>query len=62
MINMLKDESGCNVVIGQNGYVYVHCDNAENIYKVQEAIKLIESNTTSSGLTEKVKKMLGGGK
>ena len=62
MINTLKDESGCNVVIGQNGYVYVHCDDTKNVFKVQEAIKLIESDTTSSGLTEKVKKMLGGNK
>ncbi len=62
MINTLKDESGCNVVVGQNGYIYVHCDNTDNVFKVQEAIEYIRENSDSSGLTEKVKKMLGGKK
>ena len=60
MINTLKDESGCNVVVGQNGYIYVHCDDVNNVFKVQEAIEYIRTNSDSSGLTEKVKKMLGG--
>ncbi len=62
MINTLKDESGCNVVVGQNGYIYVHCDDVNNVFKVQEAIEYIGENSDSSGLTEKVKKMLGGKK
>lgn len=62
MINTLKDESGCNVVVGQNGYIYVHCDDVNNVFKVQEAIEYIRENSDSSGLTEKVKKMLGGKK
>ncbi len=62
MINTLKDESGCNVVVGQNGYIYVHCDEVNNVFKVQEAIEYIRTNSDSSGLTEKVKKMLGGKK
>ena len=62
MINTLKDESGCNVVVGQNGYIYVHCDDVNNVFKVQEAIEYIRTNSDSSGLTEKVKKMLGGKK
>jgi hypothetical protein len=38
--------------------VYVQNDNIENIFKVQNAIKLIESEANSSGLTEKIKEML----
>tara|TARA_B100001287_G_C22685860_1_gene533556 strand:+ start:1729 stop:2403 length:675 start_codon:yes stop_codon:yes gene_type:complete len=58
MINMIKEESNSNVVVGQNCQVYVHNDDIEQIFKVQEAVKLIESDAKSSGLTEKIKEML----
>lgn len=58
MINMIKEESNSNVVVGQNCQVYVHNDNIEDIFKVQEAVKLIESDAKTSGLTEKIKEML----
>ena len=53
-----KEASNCNVIVGQNNMVYVQNDNIENIFKVQSAIKLIESEANSSGLTEKIKEML----
>ena len=55
---MIKEESNSNVVVGQNCQVYVHNDDIEQIFKVQEAVKLIESDAKSSGLTEKIKEML----
>ena len=58
MINMIKEASNCNVIVGQNNMVYVQNDNIENIFNVQNAIKLIESEANSSGLTEKIKEML----
>ena len=58
MINMIKEESNSNVVVGQNCQVYVHNDDIEQIFKVQKAVKLIESDAKSSGLTEKIKEML----
>lgn len=63
MIQMLKNSTGCRIFVGQNGRIWVDGD-LDNMLKAIEAIKLIEDEAHSVGLTEKVKKMLGnaGGK
>jgi exosome complex component RRP4 len=62
MIKTIKDTSGCNVVVGQNGYVWIQGEDLEKVLLVQKAIEMIESDAQTSGLTEKVEKMLKGGK
>ncbi|MBS3065012.1 MAG: RNA-binding protein [DPANN group archaeon] len=59
MIKILKDSSNCEILVGQNGLVWIK-GNAENEAKVANAIKLIEQESHHSGLTEKVKAMLEG--
>ena len=63
MIQMLKNSTGCRIFVGQNGRIWIDGD-LDNMLKAIEAIKLIEDEAHSVGLTEKVKKMLGnaGGK
>ncbi len=57
MISLLKELTGCKVIVGQNGKVWIEGENAS---KVVEAIDLIERESHLSGLTEKIEKLLGG--
>jgi len=57
MINTLKDSSGCDVVVGQNGLVWIK-GTPEKEALVAKAIKLIERESHKSGLTDKIKALL----
>lgn len=61
MIHMLKDESGCNIFVGQNGLVWVN-GTPENMALAIKAIKKIESDSHIKGLTEEIQKMFKTGK
>jgi exosome complex component RRP4 len=58
MIQMLKNSTGCRIYVGQNGRIWVDGP-LENMLKAIDAIKLIEAEAHSVGLTEKVKRYLG---
>ncbi|UCE91271.1 MAG: RNA-binding protein [Methanobacteriota archaeon] len=57
MIQVLKNLTGCRIYVGQNGRIWIDGD-MDNILLAVEAIKLIEDQAHSSGLTEKVKDLL----
>jgi len=57
MINLLKDMSGCDVVVGQNGWVWIK-GTPEKESLVAKAIKTIEKESHKKGLTDKIKQML----
>ncbi len=59
MIRTLKDESKCEIIVGQNGWVWIKGE-PEKEMKAIQAIKIIEKESHKSGLTDKVKKMLRG--
>jgi exosome complex component RRP4 len=63
MIQMLKNATSCRIYVGQNGRIWVDGD-LDSMLKAIDAIKLIEAEAHSTGLTEKVEKLLGqkGGK
>jgi exosome complex component RRP4 len=58
MVSMLKNATGCNINVGQNGLVWVS-GTPEQELKAEEAIKLIEKHAHTSGLTDKVAAFLG---
>lgn len=60
MIQMLKNETGCRIYVGQNGRIWIDGE-LDNILKAVEAIKMIEEEAHSLGLTEKVKRFLAEG-
>lgn len=62
MIKMLKEGSGCDILVGQNGLVWINNDDPKKQMLIVNAIKKIETDSHKSGLTEKIKKMLDGGK
>ncbi|MBI1978766.1 MAG: KH domain-containing protein [Candidatus Aenigmarchaeota archaeon] len=56
MIMMIKEKTGCEIVTGQNGLVWIRGENKE---KAIESILTIEKESHTIGLTEKIEKMLG---
>lgn len=63
MIQMLKNLTGCRIYVGQNGRIWIDGD-LDNIIKAVQAVRMVEEEAHSLGLTEKVKKFLeeGSGK
>lgn len=59
MIKLVKDNTGCNITVGQNGIIWIQGDNVENELFAKKAIKFIEENSFISGLTDEVQKWLG---
>lgn len=57
MIKLLKDGSNCDVVVGQNGLVWIK-GLPEKEALVAKAIKLIEKESHKSGLTDKIKALM----
>ncbi|MDI6798419.1 MAG: exosome complex RNA-binding protein Rrp4 [Candidatus Aenigmarchaeota archaeon] len=57
MINLIKNKTGCDIVIGQNGVIWIRGERKD---KAIEAILTIENESHVIGLTEKIEKMLGG--
>lgn len=55
MVQMLKNATACKIVVGQNGRIWI---DGENPNIAIEAIKLIESESHTQGLTDKVKAFL----
>lgn len=57
MINMIKDKTGCDIVVGQNGVVWVKGDvKMERI--AEKVINMIEYEAHTSGLTDRVRDLL----
>ncbi len=55
MINMIKEKTGCRISVGQNGLIWVE---GENVPLVKKAVEMIERESISEGLTERVSEML----
>jgi len=58
MVNMIKDATNTQIIIGQNGKIWIHSDDPLNELKAEEAIKFVDNNCHKDGLTEEVKKFL----
>jgi len=57
MINMLRKESGCDILAGQNGLIWMNGP-AEMMGILAHALRHIEAHSHRSGLTDQVKKMI----
>ena len=62
MISMIKDETKCDITVGQNGYIWIQGDNVEDELYAKKAITFIVENSFVEGLTEEVKKWFEGEK
>jgi len=55
MIKIIKDETSCDIVVGQNGVVWISGSKIEDELKAKEAIMFVVNKSYVEGLTEKVK-------
>jgi exosome complex component RRP4 len=56
MINLIKEETGCQITVGQNGYIWIKGDIIDKELFAKKAIIFITEKSFMSGLTEEVKK------
>jgi len=57
MVNMMQEETGCSIVVGQNGAVWMN-GSEEDIELAVSAIREVERRSHVQGLTEKIKNMI----
>ncbi len=58
MVNMLMKETGCDILVGQNGRILVKCPNKDLEEIVVLSLRKIEAEAHLSGLTESVKEFI----
>jgi exosome complex component RRP4 len=56
MVTLIKNKTGCDITSGQNGVVWIR---GEEKSKAIEAVLMIDRDSHTVGLTEKIEKMLG---
>ncbi len=59
MINLIKDNTGCSMTVGQNGFVWIQGDKIDDEVLAKNAVEFISENSFVSGLTEEVIKWFG---
>ncbi|MBI2653066.1 RNA-binding protein [Candidatus Woesearchaeota archaeon] len=57
MVVMIKDASKCNIVVGQNGLIWIDGEPINELLAIQ-TIRKIEKESHTSGLTDKIKEYL----
>ena len=56
MINLIKERTGCNITVGQNGLIWIKGNKIEDELLVKRAILFIVEKSFAHGLTEEVEK------
>jgi len=56
MISLIKDATGTNITVGQNGIIHIRGKSIEDEMFAQKAIEFVIENITSEGLTDKMEK------
>ncbi|MCL6089027.1 MAG: KH domain-containing protein [Candidatus Marsarchaeota archaeon] len=56
MINLISQMTGCQLVVGRNGYVFVSAKGSHSL--ALKAIRMVEAQAHTSGLTDRVASML----
>jgi len=58
MISMIKQETGCHIILGQNGVILVTGKNPEDEELAIMAIRKIEEEAHTTGLTDRILQMI----
>lgn len=56
MINLIKEETGCNITVGQNGLIGISGEKIEDELLAKKGILFIAEKSYVSGLTDEIKK------
>ncbi|MEM4153158.1 MAG: exosome complex RNA-binding protein Rrp4 [Candidatus Pacearchaeota archaeon] len=58
MVNVIKEETGCSIIVGQNGIIWIKGKTVDDELLAKEAIDYIVEKPFIEGLTEKIKEFL----
>lgn len=58
MVNLLKEETGCTFIVGQNGIVWIKGETRQQELLALKAIRYVEENAHVSGLTDAMKEKI----
>jgi len=58
MLEVLTSETGCEVIVGQNGRILIRCASSAQEDALTEAINVIQAESHTKGLTERIRKLL----
>jgi exosome complex component RRP4 len=58
MISMIKQETGCNIILGVNGVVLITGKTLEDEQLAMMALLKIEAESHTTGLTDRITQML----
>jgi exosome complex component RRP4 len=56
MIKLIKDNTNCDITVGQNGFVWIAGDNVDDELFAKKTIEYVVENSFVEGLTENVEK------
>lgn len=59
MIKLIKDNTNCDITVGQNGYVWIVGDKIEDELFAKKAVEYVVENSFVEGLTDKVEGWFG---
>jgi len=54
MVSLIKEKTGCNITVGQNGLIWINGDKVEDELLARRAIEFVSDKSFISGLTDKV--------
>jgi exosome complex component RRP4 len=55
MVSLIKDETGCQITVGQNGFIWIKGNKIEDELFAKKAILYIAEHSLMSGLTDEMK-------
>lgn len=58
MIHVIKEDTHCDIVVGQNGVIWIKGDSTDHELSAKEAILFVADKSYVEGLTEKTKEFL----
>ena len=58
MITMIKEATGCNIIVGQNGTIWISGEDPAKERLAENAIRKIEAEAHSEGLTDNINNFL----
>lgn len=58
MINMVKEKTGCMIIVGQNGWVWIQSDDPKKELVASNVVDYINQNAHKNGLTDEVSNFL----
>jgi len=62
MVKLIKEKTGCNITVGQNGVIWIKGNKIKDELKAKKAILFIAEKSFIDGLTEEVNKLFDGEK